>query len=601
MQKIGGKRWMERGKQLALAAMLTLSACLLGENLQIAPIPLFCALLGALTLGGAWLLRRRPLARKEMLTLGGFALLLSIVLILGQHISVDAMDLYGGTYQKNKILPYSWRDLCAVLVMLPSLTTLLGALYRLIANVKGTAFDPAPHWKRHFCLFGVLLLLWLPYLLAYWPGVILGDTLSSIRQALGITRLNNRHPFCYTIFLRICFRIGQALSDGNTLGYVLYTILQMLYVSFCLAYLLNWVWRHGRFGRIVAIVFTALFGLLPYFAAFSVAGWKDPVFSASVAALSVFLLHHSLHGNQKPSRLSRIIYAFLLFIMVFIRHNGIAIAAVVAMWQLAAWLIRRKPRGFAAVTAGVICLYLIITGPVYDYLDIWTDKREANALCIQQLARVAAVGGEMDAEEEAFLDGMLPMELYAEAYRPCCVDLLKWDEHFNSDAFSDDFYRHWFSLMLKNPRLYFEAWELNTFGFWTLNQPEINAKASNLKGGAIRNTLSSGVEEMHELGIEFANLLGDDRLREVFPLDSWFLPIGWTVWMLAFLCVCIALKGQKRLFCGLLPALGLTIPLVIGTPIAYWMRYIVALHYLLPVWLVILGLKKENSLPESSK
>lgn len=48
-------------------------------------------------------------------------------------------------------------------------------------------------------------------------------------------------------------------------------------------------------------------------------------------------------------------------------------------------------------------------------------------------------------------------------------------------------------------------------------------------------------------------------------------------------------------------ALGLTIPLVIGTPIAYWMRYIVALHYLLPVWLVILGLKKENSLPESSK
>lgn len=222
-------------------------------------------------------------------------------------------------------------------------------------------------------------------------------------------------------------------------------------------------------------------------------------------------------------------------------------------------------------------------------------------LCIQQLARVAAVGGEMDAEEAAFLDGMLPMELYAEAYRPCCVDLLKWDEHFNSDAFSDDFYRHWFSLMLKNPRLYFEAWELNTFGFWTLNQPEINAKASNLKGGAIRNTLSSGVEEMHELGIEFANLLGDDRLREVFPLDSWFLPIGWTVWMLAFLCVCVALKGQKRLFCGLLPALGLTIPLVIGTPIAYWMRYIVALHYLLPVWLVILGLKKENSLPESSK
>jgi len=96
---------------------------------------------------------------------------------------------------------------------------------------------------------------------------------------------------------------------------------------------------------------------------------------------------------------------------------------------------------------------------------------------------------------------------------------------------------------------------------------------------------------LNGMGIETANLLKDERARALLPVDSWFVPIGWMIWILAFLFVCLCLKGQGRLLYGLLPSIGLAVPLVIGTPISYWMRYIVALHYLLPVFILLFGMK----------
>lgn len=41
-----------------------------------------------------------------------------------------------------------------------------------------------------------------PYLIVYWPGLIFGDLLSSLSQALGSAPLSNHHPVAYTLFLK---------------------------------------------------------------------------------------------------------------------------------------------------------------------------------------------------------------------------------------------------------------------------------------------------------------------------------------------------------------------------------------------------------------
>ena len=142
-------------------------------------------------------------------------------------------------------------------------------------------------------------------------------------------------------------------------------------------------------------------------------------------------------------------------------------------------------------------------------------------------------------------------------------------------------------MLLKNPVAYVEAWELNTFGFWTLNVPEINYADWNLSAGVIRNKLDPQYVQntFTEYGIEMKNLLGSNSIRRFLPTDEWFIPAGWMFWSCVFLLLCMALSGQWAMLIALVPTFGLLLPLILVTPTCYWIRYAAAAHYLLPVYL----------------
>ena len=56
-------------------------------------------------------------------------------------------------------------------------------------------------------------ILWIPYLVIYYPGFIFGDSLGSIAQALGVAKLYNHHPIFYTLFLKMCLSLGIFIKD----------------------------------------------------------------------------------------------------------------------------------------------------------------------------------------------------------------------------------------------------------------------------------------------------------------------------------------------------------------------------------------------------
>lgn len=578
------------------SALLLTGAWTLSVYLHLAPAPLFRLLLVGAVYFAYNALLQYPLTRREHAVLSVFSAAVSLSFVLGFHIHME--DRYFGTVLENYITPYALTDVPAFFIMIPALTVLFGGLYRLLsspktASPKACIAERPPCAARYSVVFAVLMVCYLPYFLAYYPGIILNDTLASIAQALEMEPLVNHHPVLYTLFIKLCLNLGEALLGSRTAGYALYTLSQMAYVCACLEYLIVWCSRHWH-RRWAAAAMTAFFGLTPYFAAYSVAGWKDPIFSVSVAALSVMLLDDALHPEKKHSLRFRCAYFGLLLMVAFSRTNGIGVIAFTLLCQLIraiAYAAKKRPvfLRMAWPTLVSMIVFFIVHGPVFSAMGVTTDKREVNSLFLQQMARVAALDGEMSDADRSFLDRLLPLESYETVYRPCCVDLLKWDEQFSTDAMQDGMYARWLSMLFKNPVTYLEAWELNTFGFWTLNVPEINSADWNLSAGVIRNKLDPPyIANTHaQYGIEMKNLLGSDSLRRFLPTDEWSVPAGWMLWGCAFLALCLLLSGQRRLLPALAPTFGLFLTLILFSPTCYWIRYAAAAHYLLPVYLYL--------------
>ena len=192
---------------------------------------------------------------------------------------------------------------------------------------------------------------------------------------------------------------------------------------------------------------------------------------------------------------------------------------------------------------------MAITSLVYKALNVApSEKVESVGIPLNQIARVAALDGDMTENDKEYLNSMLPYESYKAIYTPTCTDNLKWNPSFNNEALENDFFNHWFSLFIQNPRAYFEPWELQTFGFWAVNQP-LPRECKNISGGVPINISNTYAADLNVYQINAENKLGHDSLRGAFTQDNYSVPISIILWELFFLSICFAYQeGRVGLF-----------------------------------------------------
>ena len=588
-------------KNVALAVVAVLGALFLAEYLRFEPAMLGRLAVAGLVLGSVTVLVRQPKPTKVEVVV--FAIL-------------SDGDTYSGLADANYISPYSVIDVIAFVFMLAVILPCFLSVYSLIKHgipygLKGekvnggSASLVAMGWRAVLLFAVVLFALWLPYLIVYYPGFVFGDTLSSLSQALGSTSLSNHHPVMYTLLIGACLKLAGLFGFGNAAGCARYCLIQMVVMASCFSYLVNWVIaRAGIFGKARWVVYAlslAYFGVSPYIAGYSIARWKDPLFSTALMMLTLFLADAMVLKTERGSRSSRValaIFALFAFVVAFFRNNGVYVLVLTA-FAVALWLIvdggkdlsvrrkasvaRRQAKGMLVVLVTIAVVFFAVTGPLFDSLGVKRASNvEAFGIPINQMARVAALDGDMSASDREYLDAVLSLELYPETYRPCCTDLLKWDGDFKSAALGDGFVQHWVSMLLKNPVTYFEAWELQTFGFWTVNQPQVY-EFNNIAGGAPKNN----TEQLASYGIDPGAGIQNETVRELFPMDEGSIPIGAIFWLLLFLAACVCLMGKARWLVVLVPSLGLLATLLVATPIWYWPRYAAAVQFLIPVYALL--------------
>lgn len=521
--------------------------------------------------------------------------LLAVSLILGHHIHISG-GTYAGTMAENYIDPYSWFDaiafICIFFVLILAERTISQIALTYCSKAKTipvNKISPIP-LKPFLVASAIVLALWLPYLLTYWPGLIFGDTLSSFNQMFSGT-LSNHHPVAFTLAMKLCVQIATAIGFGRTTGIALYTITQMLFMALCLGYLSVWFIERLGIRKHFVWLPIALFSLSPYIATYSIALWKDPVFSCCICMISTVLADAVLSEEGITSRLQTVSLCFFSLIAMLFRNNGAYIVVALILLLAAASIVtyvRKKSLRYVSILLPLcisLTAYGVISGPVYSALHVTpTEKVESLGIPLSQMARVAALNGDMSDSDRAYMNSLLPLDQYKDKYRPTCTDMLKWDPVFNAEPLNNDFWSHWVSMLIRNPRVYFEAWEMQTFGYWTVNVPAAALHTTNIDAGVPRN-----VHPEHGIGFDIAshNLLGSETFRTALPLSSYSISGGMVFWILIAACLILIRYKKRQWMLPLLPLLLLYGTLFVASPIWYWPRYIFAAQLAIPVVIVL--------------
>ena len=288
---------------------------------------------------------------------------------------------------------------------------------------------------------------------------------------------------------------------------------------------------------------------------------------------------------------------FLSLDVMLMRNNGLYICAALFVVLVTIAALGRLDRivpmastSQLAVPLGLaLVACLVITGPVYSAMGVVpSEDVESVGIPLAQMARVSALDGDMSASDRSYMNDLLPLDRYKEVYRPSIIDPLKWNEKFNAEQLKDGFWTHWVSMFLRNPSMYFEAWELQTFGFWAPNVKGADGLPENFLMGVPYNLMADGEASA---GVVFRNLLSffGDGVDKVIGLSAWSISGAVVFWLLVFSAVLLISLGRSRFALPLLPFVLLYGTLFIASPIWYWPRYIVAAQFGLPVVLVVVA------------
>ena len=236
------------------------------------------------------------------------SLVFSFVLVLGAHIRVTEPVIAGGIYE-NYIEPYSALDVVAFWVMSALVFWIVSVLIQLCCHGRCLACAKrvlgTNDGDSYISVSSVVLralaifLLYLPFFLRYCPGLFFGDTFSSLAQIMGWNPLSNHHPVAFTLMMGACIKVAGLFGLGPSAGVALLTVLQMACVASTFGYLSIWVTSRLVVSSRWSWLPVAFFGLSRYCALYSVALWKDPLFSCCLVLMATMLADVVMEKDSK--------------------------------------------------------------------------------------------------------------------------------------------------------------------------------------------------------------------------------------------------------------------------------------------------------------
>lgn len=448
------------------------------------------------------------------------------------------------------------------------------------------------------CILGQLF-----YFLHEYPGIMTPDSINQYAQAVGVYELNNHHSIVHTAIIAFFYNMGLSITGDMYFGLALYTLAQMLFMALTAGYVVKTLQKAHIITPVIVIAIV-FYALMPYNGIYAVTMWKDIPFAGCATIFAAALMRFVLRGNASMSSdhaekfkigeyFSLVLPYVLSGIMLcLLRTNGWY--AFLASLPFIMFAYRKSWRAMLPINAVILLIVLFVKYPVMHVYEIkQADFAESLSIPVQQIARVIALNEGLSAEQLEFAQNIMDVSKVAEVYQPDVSDnikkLIRESGIDYLEAHKAEFFKNWLSIGFSHPKAYFDAFVMQTVGYW---YPDVSYEVGLADGifpndfGLERQPLLSGnaVVKIRELLFKFQDLI---------PLYGALWSMGLMFWVL--ICtIAISIRNARyaNAFIGL-PALFIMLTLIVAAPVATEFRYAYAIFYGMPLFLTVAAVERK--------
>lgn len=468
-------------------------------------------------------------------------IMLDNLLVFNGDINSKLKDTYFKSFEPSKIL--------IVVVSFVIIYLIFTLLEYLAVKLENRIYSDKSHkikdWKVFVIIFASLIVLWLPYILSYFPGGVYADTIAAINQATGEVGIT-------VMALVLAYLVFKLYKNKISIKYIVLTILY--------------------FG---------LFELIPLYV---VSLWKDVPFSLALLMYIIFIYDIvKCDGKNLKNVKSTIYYCILSLLVMFLRNNGKYIVVLTTFIIILQYRkeIFKYAKKFIISSAVTIVATFIVQGPIYNRYNLNGPFVENLGILNQQLCYVVYVDGNLTDYQKEFIGKVIPLESIKEHYTPLDIDNIKWGDTGFSESFlsenKKEYFKVWFKVFLQNPKEYVVAYLYNTVGYWDMTK--------SIFFGYTQEEMWPGLEKKDPgyIQSDFIKDVTGSSIRNILKPKTAISSAIFFVVTLVFFNLVLFKKKYKYLLV-FVPALLTYLSILVATPVAFTLRYIYILVLTIPLY-----------------
>lgn len=505
------------------------------------------------------------LSKQNKILLNIFSIVLSLTVVLANY------SLF------HTIVSHAYRLIAIIEVFLGGFVVFRECIIALSEfNIKNS--EVILRNKNLFFLSLWLIIIFVDLFIFYtaqYPGIFTPDSIGQVRQILtGV--YTNHHPFYHTMIIKIFIDIGLNVFNDINVGVALYSIFSIFVLATCIIYIVKTIYTITKNLNLTLIVYICYL-LYPVNIKYSFYMGKDVFFGVaiSVFVVTIYKILNNI-GNYKVN----LLITFLSSLGVcLLRSNGLFV--YVFSFIVFFILFFKKYKFINLIMVITILLSIILKYPVLSSLNVkQPDTIESLSIPAQQIARVIKDEKELTSNQKELLNKVIDIDKIPDYYVSFFSDPIKdlVREKGNQDYLkehSKEYLNLYIQIGLKYPQKYIEAWVDQTRGYWN--------------SGYAFWRWADGVTN-NDLGVyQTVNSKFFDSVLTLYlmewqgsPIFTFFLSIGFMVWLLIMFVYKSALYKRKDLFFIMVPPLLVIATLLIATPLYAEFRYAYAVSLTLP-------------------
>ena len=449
-------------------------------------------------------------------------------------------------------------------------------------NVKTFSYNK----KNIIIIFIIFILMYLPYYIMLFPGLLTNDSFVQTYQALGFSELTNHHPIAHTMIIKLFLKLGNIFNNIN-IGVALYSLFQTIIMSVMFTYFVSFLLKN-KVNRNLVIVTILYYTLVPIFGFYFVTMWKDILFSSFCLGLIIHIYNFCINDKCNISD-NNLLIIFICLVSLF-RSNGIYITVALSMMMIIFMKNKRINILLFCLIPSIICYFTVSI--IYSHFGIFKGNyAETIGIPLRQVTAIAAEGLEMDSDSYEYINNMMSFDKIQSKYIYSSVDPIKFDESFSNKYLEEnksEFFKVWFKLLKKYPDKYIDTYLKNTYGFWYLDTNGYGIHQYSIEYNEL------GIRSFNPKGIEFLSKYYD-YFYSTPVIKVLLVPAFAFIVLLFYFAIVLINRKYIYLIPGLVPLFSWG-TIMIATPVSFQSRYVFSLYTTLPfiLFLILEVLRNDN-------